>query len=259
MNSRLINQIDKSKKNAGLHYGRLWVMMAFFFIIFSGCHYERKPKVLYENDFSSAEKMEGWQMEGPGIVEFAEGWMHMYAPEQAWHHVYWCPVDFPESFEASWEMQNMHPEAGLCIIFFAALGTDGEDIFDPSLPARDGTFSQYTKDKINSYHISYYANNPKNQEREAAHLRKNNMFEIVQQGPEGITKSSVDIHKIRLVKEDARIVFYVDDVKIIDWTDDGTSLGPVYGKGKIGFRQMQWTHFRYRNFRVSEVRNKSKA
>lgn len=241
------------------HRSVFWRMGALLLIVCmacTSCNIEKKPAILYENDFSSPEKMQAWRMEGPGEIEFADGWMHMYSPAQTWHHVYWCPVDFPGSFEATWEMQNMNPEAGLCIIFFAAKGIDGEDVFDPSLPERDGTFSQYTKDQINSYHISYYANNPKNQEREAAHLRKNNMFEIVQQGPEGIAKSSSEVHKIKLIKDEARIVFYVDDVKIIDWTDDGKSLGPVYENGKIGFRQMQWTHFRYRNFRVSEIRNR---
>lgn len=43
------------------------------------------------------------------------------------------------------------------------------------------------------------------------------------------------------------------DRKIIDWTDDGKEYGPVLGGGKIGLRQMQWTHFRYRNFKVWEL------
>jgi hypothetical protein len=213
-----------------------------------------KGKAIYTNQMSHAAQMQGWRMEGPGQTEFRDGWMHMFAPDEKWHHVYWCPVDFPDSFIAEWEMQNQNPEAGLCIVFFATTGLQGEDIFDPSLPTRDGTFSQYTKEKIQGYHISYYANNPNNREREASHLRKNNMFEIVQKGPEGIAKSSTAIHKIRLIKEDARIVFFVDDIKIIDWTDDGERLGPVYGSGKIGFRQMQWSHFRYRNFKVWEIK-----
>jgi hypothetical protein len=214
----------------------------------------KKGITIYTNDLSQAEQLQGWRMEGPGQTEFRDGWMHMFAPDQKWHHVLWCPADFPDNFIAEWVMQNQNPEAGLCIVFFATTGLQGEDIFDPSLPTRDGTFSQYTKEKIRGYHISYYANNPKNPEREASHLRKNNMFEIVQQGPEGIFKNSTEIHHIRLIKNGPHIVMYVDDRKIIDWIDDGFSLGPVYGSGKIGFRQMQWSHFRYRNFEVWELK-----
>jgi hypothetical protein len=38
---------------------------------------------------------------------------------------------------------------------------------------------------------------------------------------------------------------------IIDYTDDQPErYGKPYAGGKIGFRQMQWTRARYRNFRV---------
>src|SRR5690606_34934774 len=209
-----------------------------------------KGALLYENSFAKEALMHDWVMEGPGRTAFADGWMEMYAPEEKWHHVFWCPRDFPSRFIAEWEMQNLHPEAGLVIVFFAASGIAGEDIFDPSLPKRDGTFKYYTKDKLRSYHISYYANNPKNPDRALAHLRKNNMFALVQTGPVGIPKESTAIHHIRLIKDGAHIRFFVDDRMIIDWIDDGKTYGEVYDDGKIGFRQMQWSHFRYRNLRV---------
>lgn len=220
----------------------------------SGDCFYKKGKLLYDNNFKSAGQLTDWIMEGPGELGFNDGWMHMFAPDEKFHHVFWCPLDFPGSFIAEWEMQNMHPEAGLCIIFFATTGLNGEDIFDPSLPERDGTFFAYTRDKLKSYHISYYANAPGNPERETSHLRKNNMFEIVQAAPEGIPKNSTDIHRICLAKKGPHIVLYVDDRKIIDWTDDGTTFGPVYEGGKIGFRQMQWSHFRYRNFKVWDLK-----
>lgn len=56
-----------------------------------------------------------------------------------------------------------------------------------------------------------------------------------------------------LIKDGAQIIMFVDDRRIIDWTDDGSEYGPVLGGGKMGLRQMQWTHFRYRNFRVWEL------
>jgi hypothetical protein len=49
---------------------------------------------------------------------------------------------------------------------------------------------------------------------------------------------------------------YVDNRKIIDWTDDGNKYGPVLEGGKIGLRQMKWTYFRYRNFRIYPIPKK---
>lgn len=209
-----------------------------------------KGELLYESTMSTAESLKGWKMEGPGKVEFRDGWMHIFSPEEKMHHVYWCPETFPDSFVAEWEAQNMETDAGLCIVFFAAKGENGEDIFDQRLPERNGTFKQYTRGKIVSYHISYYANAAHNPDRGHANLRKNNKFILVQEGKEGIPTKSRKIHKIRLVKSGPHIIMFVDDRKIIDWKDDGRTHGPALTSGKIGFRQMKWTHFRYRNFRV---------
>jgi len=115
-----------------------------------------------------------------------------------------------------------------------------------------GTFTDYTKGAMNDYHISYYANGRDNPNRETANLRKNKGFNLVQTGEIGIPVQSTAIHKMKLIKQQGKILMYIDDRKIIDWTDDGIKYGKFLEDGKIGFRQMQWTHFAYRNFKVWE-------
>ena len=213
-----------------------------------------KGELIYSNPMGTKVDVSDWIMEGSGTVEFKDNWMEMYSPSEKSHHVFWCPKEFPGSFIAEWEAQNLETDAGLCIIFFAAKGKKGEDIFDPSFPKRDGTFNQYTKSKyFNCYHISYYANGRDNPGREISHLRKNSGFELVQEKEPGIPVKSTAIHRLRLAKDGARIVMWVDDRKIIDWLDDGKKYGPVLQEGKIAFRQMEWTRFRYRNFKVWQL------
>ena len=210
----------------------------------------KTAELLYESAMDSEISVEGWIMEGPGRVKFADGWMTMESPSEKMHHVFWCPKTFPDSFVAQWEMQNQNLDAGLCIVFFAATGLKGEDVMDPSLPKRDGTFSQYNNQALKNYHISYYAHNPKRPNREAAHLRKNPGKKMVSEGPRGIEVTSSKIHKVTLIKKGNRIRLYVDKRLIIDWTDNGEVNGEALGAGKIALRQMQWTRFRYRNFTV---------
>lgn len=210
----------------------------------------KTDEILYKSAMDSETSVEGWKMEGPGCVEFADGWMTMASPSEKMHHVFWCPKIFPDSFVAQWEMQNQNLDAGLCIVFFAATGLKGEDVMDPSLPKRDGTFSQYNNQELKNYHISYYANNPKKPDREMARLRKNPGKHIASEGPRGISVSSSQAHKVTLIKEGARIRLFVDNRPIIDWTDKGEVKGQALGAGKIALRQMQWTRFRYRNFTV---------
>ena len=210
-----------------------------------------KGQLLYAADFSNRESVADWVMEGPGALTFEDGWMQMFSPEEAMHHVFWCPAEFPESFLAEWEVQNLKPEAGLCIVFFAAKGEKGEELFHPSLPERDGDFKQYTHGQLINYHISYYANHPTFEPGSGiANLRKNHGFHLVQEGEVGIPPDSTQIHRISLVKKKGQIQMFVDDSKIIEWTDDGETHGPVYAGGKIGFRQMKWTRFQYRKLKV---------
>ena len=212
-----------------------------------------KGKLLYENALAEKQNITDWKMEGAGSVEFTDSWMHLFSFNEKSHHVLWCPNDFPSNFIAEWEVKNYHTAAGLCIVFFAAKGLNGESIFDSSLPARNGIFKKYTNGAINTYHISYYANGKNEPERATANLRKNKGFHLVQKGQPGIPAHSDSVYHVRLIKYQDHILVYINDRKIIDWSDDGNKYGKALGDGKIGFRQMKWTHFAYRNFKVWEA------
>ena len=215
-----------------------------------------KGKLLYEADFSGPESVDGWVLEGPGVVDFEDGWKIMRSTKPDGpngHVVHWAPVDFPKNFVAEWDFQLLS-EDGLCIVFMAAKGRGGEDLFDPSLQAREGIFGRYVKGDIDNYHISYYADTPLNPRR-TTNLRKNHGLNLVASGPVGVPPNSDQIHRITLVRTGSRIQLAVDGEKIIDYTDDGVSHGPVLGEGKIGLRQMQWTRGRYRDFKVYGIKD----
>lgn len=219
-----------------------------------------KGKLLYNNSLNTQAQINDWTMEGPGKTDFVEGWMQMHSPNEQGHHVLWCPMDFPDSFIAEWQVQNLKFDAGLVIVFFAAEGEHGQNIFSPDLKKRDGTFDQYTLGDIKSYHISYYANAAHNPNRAHANLRKNNTFTLLQEGEKGIPTLSAEPHTVTLIKNTRHIQMFIDGRKIIDYVDDKplvaeTNTGPALGAGKIGFRQMQWTKFQYRNFKVWAVNN----
>jgi len=205
-----------------------------------------KGELIYSNPLSQVSDISDWRMEGPGKIEFSQGWMEMFSPNEEFHHVFWAPVELPESFIAQWQVQNLHTERGLAIVIFAARGENYEDIFSEQVKPRDGTFTQYIFGDINTYHISYYANADDAPDRGHANLRKNWGFDLVQVGQEGIETQSSTVHQIKLIKDKQRIILFVDNRKVIDWLDSGEYLQG----GKLGFRQMKWTRFRYNNLKV---------
>ena len=99
-------------------------------------------ETLYANALASADDLAGWRMEGDGAVSFPCGRMRMEglrdpADGQAANIVHWCPEDFPDRISIAWDFYPIR-EPGLCILFFAATGRKGEDLFSPDLAPRSG-------------------------------------------------------------------------------------------------------------------------
>ena len=92
------------------------------------------------------------------------------------HIVLWNKeVMLPESYLITYQFKPLSP-IGLAILFFASHGANGEDIFTDNLKKRSGIFNQYVRGSINSYHISYWANNAAVGKRGTCNLRKNSGF-----------------------------------------------------------------------------------
>jgi hypothetical protein len=213
-----------------------------------------RGKLLYESRMDDPAALEGWVAEGPLHVEYENGGALMRSKAFEGHTVLWCPEEFPDRFVAEWEFQPL-AHYGLAIVFFAATGEHGEDIFDSALPPRDGTFGQYTKGSIKSYHVSYFANVRDFQMgRIDSNLRKNNGFYRVGGGPVAIEPGAQGWQLIRLVKQGGHIQLSCNGRTFVDWIDDDPErYGPRLREGKIGLRQMTPTIGCYRNFRVWEL------
>ena len=100
------------------------------------------PNLIYNNPLASKSDIEGFVLEGTANISFPEGKLRMEnglsaAQGQKANYVLWCPKDFPSNVYIEWEFQPLK-EPGLAILFFAAKGRNGEDLFDESLQPRTG-------------------------------------------------------------------------------------------------------------------------
>mgnify|MGYP001548123268 CR=1 FL=1 len=41
-----------------------------------------KDSLVYDNHMATKQDLDGWVMEGDGVVEFKDGWMQMYSPNE---------------------------------------------------------------------------------------------------------------------------------------------------------------------------------
>ena len=219
----------------------------------------QKKELLYENPLSHENSVKDFVLEGQAKVSFQDERMLLENAVdedlgQKSNFVYWCPIDFSGDIEISWKFKPLR-EPGLAIMFFSALGIDGEDIFCKSLPSRTGEYDQYHSGAINCYHISYFRRRwPEEREFHTCNLRKSKGFHLVAQGADPLpgTLDAKDSYEIKIVKLGSDIGFYIDELPIFQWHDDG-NLGAVLDKGKIGFRQMAPLAALYSDLRVYRV------
>lgn len=202
-----------------------------------------KQKLIYENPLSRPEDVADFRLEGRAEVSFPAGRLRLQnvldeSLGQKANFVYWCDRDFPCNLCVRWDFWPVK-EPGLCILFFAAKGRNGEDLFSPSLKPRTGEYEMYHHGDINAYHISYFRR--KYQEERSFHtcnLRKSYGFTLAATGADPIPSvcDARPPYHMEIVKLHDEITFSVNGLPVLHWAD--RDAGPALGGGKIGFRQM---------------------
>jgi hypothetical protein len=226
-----------------------------------GSHKIQPGSLLYENKLACAEDVADFVMEGDGAVTFPLGRMRLESTRhpsegQAANIVYWCRETFPSDIIIRWKFWPIR-QPGLAIMFFAAEGRNGEDLFDPSLSKRTGIYDQYHHGDINAYHISYFRKSyPEERRFQTCNLRKSYGFHLTAQGADPLpsVEHSDPPYQIQIVKSGSLIEFSIDDLPVFRYIDDGVTYGPVLGKGKIGFRQMSPLIAEYSDLQIFEAK-----
>lgn len=225
--------------------------------------YERLD-VLYENPLASEADISGFVMEGSAAMTFPEGRLRLQngldeSLGQAANFVLWCPANFPDDIEISWDFVPLR-DPGLCMLFFAAQGRSGTDLFDSRLSRREGIYEQYHSGDIDALHVSYFRRKAvKERAFQVCNLRKSRGFHLVAQGADPLpaVADAIGPYRIRLAKSGADVQFGINRLTLFDWHDDGAAYGPVLGGGKIGFRQMAPLIAEYANLTVCRIKKEA--
>ena len=193
-----------------------------------------------------------WVMEGGASASIRDSRLHIasrFPGDPKGKSVFWHKQDVVGDQLIEFDYTPI--KDGLCILFFCAKGRKGEDLFEPSLPKREGVFKRYHSGAINTYHISYHRQNPWDSSYEAI-LRKHYGCNMLQVGRDPIRALNRAYH-LAVLRQGGRIRYAVDGRVTLDCTEDGKTFGPVLTGGKIGLRQMSSMVAAYDNFRVWTV------
>ena len=221
-------------------------------------------ETIYTNPLACERDIASFHLEGQASLTFPNGRLRMEnaldsSLGQASNFVLWCGEVFPDHVCFSWDFWPVR-EPGLCMFFFSAQGRNGADILDPALAPRNGIYKQYYDGDINTLHLSYFRRkHPTERAFSTCNLRKSHGFHLVAQGADPIPTvvDALPPYRIQLWKTGSRVAFCIghqdEEVRTVDWIDDGTSWGTVLTGGRAGFRQMAPLIGEYANFTVRRV------
>lgn len=214
--------------------------------------------MLYSNALTGPEDVADWVAEGPlsvgghgGALELSGSLDDAEFGDHA-HWTFWCPVEFPDGVRISWEFLPLE-EPGLAMLFFAARGHGGRDLFSPGLAPRTGYYPQYHSGDIDALHISYFRHKYASERAfRTCNLRKSAGFELVAQGADPLPPAgdAMDFYRLEVVKDGLRVAFSINGLPLLEWQDPS---GKVLGAGHLGFRHMAPLRAAYRNLVVEEL------
>ncbi|MBR6498568.1 MAG: DUF1961 family protein [Clostridia bacterium] len=217
-------------------------------------------RLIYSNPLSCERDISAFRLEGQALMSFPNGCLRLENARSASlgqkaNYVLWCDKVFPADFTLELKFRPVR-EPGLAMLFFAASGRDGQDLFDPGLAARTGEYSQYHHGDINAFHLSFFRRKePDERAFHTCNLRKSYGFYLVAQGADPIpnVEDVTGFYELSLVKRGFDISFSVNGLEVLRFTDDGTEYGPLLGGGCIGLRQLAPMIGEYSDLKVYEI------
>ncbi|SDE16562.1 DUF1961 family protein [Glycomyces harbinensis] len=216
---------------------------------------------VYRNPLAAPADLDGWTAEGPVAIEHSDGGtvLSSAADEAALiaagrgdraHFTLWCPEEFGPDIAISWDFRPLSGD-GLAMLFFAATGTAGRDLFDPALAPRTGRYPQYHSGDVSALHVSYLRRKwPDERRFHTCNLRKSPGFHLVAQGADPLPgPEDADRHyRVSVVKRGREVSFAIDGLRLFTFHDP-----EPLGEGRIGLRQMSPLVALYRNLEVTAL------
>ncbi len=210
-----------------------------------------------------------WIAEGRGGADVCDGklWVAPVAFEacgeraennrrEPSHMVVWNKTRFPVDMMFEFTVNHHGSDDGLTLVFFAAAGLEDTDIFDLSLPPREGEYRKYNRGALANYTVSYWSRNKaegavKKGEQFSNRVRKNPGANMLATNASLTDQCSNCDYRVRILKVASHITAEINGTVVNHVTDPVPHAG-----GYIGLRSMQGVDkVSYDDFKVWSVTN----
>jgi hypothetical protein len=154
------------------------------------------------------------------------------------HMVVWNNNRFPPDMLFEFTVNHHGSDDGLTLVFFAAEGLEGQDVFDLDLPPRNGIYKNYNRGQLQNYTVSYWSRNKKPSlvkrgEQYTNRMRRNPGANKLSTEYSRTDKCNDCDYRIRVLKLGGSLSVEING-EVVNRTTDPEPLGSGY----IGLRNM---------------------
>ncbi len=197
-------------------------------------------KLIYDNPLSDESKVKDLFAEGKMHLEFRDESLVMTG-EAGSDCSLWLPKIFPADLRIEWEFMPLSGDGAAAVSF----ATRDENAFNVMYYKRrdisERAFHTCSLIKDAGSNVVCMGADPiPDAESSFAGAEREKI------GPD----SDLSLYRMSVVKKDRDISFFINDLQIMGFHDDGMAYGGVLTGGGIGIRQIGALSARYRNFRV---------
>ncbi len=187
-------------------------------------------KVIYENSLADEKDFKDFILEGDAWISFEDNAMRIESVEDA---TLWCTKALPADIRIDWEFRPVK-EPGVAMMYFAAKSSDTPCCFVLSY------FNRSTEEERSFHTCSLYKNSWENQVSKSA-------------DPMAGGGEDANWYRMSIVKRGKDVFYGINNMEILHFHDDGTTLGDILTGGNIGFGQFSDTAALYRNLKVTWI------
>ena len=190
-----------------------------------------RTKCIFLENFDSVSDPQ-WQLEGAGTAEILEDSSLIVRPAtDSLGIIVWTDQEFKGYYQLEYQLY-LPDTMGLHILFVAATGLNGENIFEMER-AQPGAYETYTDGQLKNYQLSMHSYDLQGKHHDHSRLRKNPGNLLLSHIPE----DPCEAHRwytIDFIKTGNRLRLYVDGKAFHDFRDKGDRKNQ-YDRGRIGF------------------------
>ncbi len=211
-------------------------------------------KVIYISPLSGPDDIKDFIIEGQAVTAFNDKCMRLEGGPIS-DAVIWCPKVFPADLKIEWEFRPISADGYSEVFFAVKAASRGADMFGSDMAKRDGIYSRYHSGDINALHVSYYRRStPDERAFHTCELRKSCGYHLVAEGADPIPDITGDRwYRMCIIKKKTQAALFINELKILEFDDDGRTYGDLLTGGCIGFRQAADTAAQYRNLKVTWI------